>query len=343
MLRRGDSHRNKQPSRQAGIVALLACLMATAPSGAPVVLAADAAAPLLSVWTQVFARPDTSLDKIPAPPDNPLTKAKINLGRQLFFDVRLSGDETRSCASCHSPERAFTDGEKRARAHNGGHLDRNTPTLFDLAWSNRLFWDARSENLEDQARHPIESGMELNGHWPDITMRLRYDARSQKAFAAAFPQDPEVHKENILKALASYERSLVSPTSRFDRFIGGDQKALSAQERRGFRLFVGKAGCVSCHSGWRLTDGQQHRVGTLAGKPAARQPGIKTPTLRHVSKTGPFMHDGRFSSLEEVVSHYTSFRGGGLGAENVLSENLTRPLRLSSDERNALIAFLGAL
>ena len=303
---------------------------------------ADPADSPLAIWRDIFARPDTNLAAIPAPQWNPVTSAKVDLGKKLFFDTRLSGGTKRSCATCHQPERAFTDGRRGASSLDGTTELLNAPSLLNLAWSNQLFHDGRSKSLEDQARHPIEHPGEMAGSWPRIIERLNGEPSLRAAFRKAFPNEPEVTQKSIVAALATYERALVSPQSRFDRFIEGDGTALTRKERAGFRLFVGKAGCISCHSGWRLTDDKLHNVGTASAKAPRGTPAnglIRTPGLRELSKTAPYMHDGSLPTLERVIEHYLDLDQGDLA----LSPSLVRPLRLSENEKSALKAFLSAL
>jgi len=297
---------------------------------------------LLPVWRDVFMRPDTSLAAIPSPSTNPLTPAKIRLGGKLFFDTRLSGDNTRSCATCHEPARAFTDGRQRSTAIDDKTQLLNAPSLFNLAWAKQLFHDARASNLEDQARQPVEHPQEMAGSWPQIIERLTADPAMTTEFQDAFPEKPVITQQNIVAAIATYERTLISPKTRFDRFIAGDDLALSALELAGFRLFVGKAGCISCHSGWRLSDGKVHNIG-IAGNnsPDATNRAllIRTPGLRGIAKTAPYMHDGSLPTLQRVIAHYLKFKQNQIA----LSPNLVRPLRLSDAEKDALLAFLRTL
>ncbi|HJU31310.1 MAG TPA: cytochrome-c peroxidase [Hyphomicrobiaceae bacterium] len=183
------------------------------------------------------------------------------LGRRLFADVRLSGRGDRACASCHRPEHALTDGRRRARSITGGDLPRNTASLWNLAWGQHFFWDGRAPSLEAQVAMPVEAPQEMAGDWATIIGRLGADRDAAALFEAAFPGHGGVSQEAIVKALASYVRSLVSPRTRFDAWIDGDAAALRPTETRGFSLFVGKAGCVLCHGGWRFTDDRFHDVG----------------------------------------------------------------------------------
>jgi cytochrome c peroxidase len=293
-------------------------------------------------WRQLFRRPAEP----PAPADNAMTAAKVALGARLFSDPRLSGAGQRSCASCHRPELAFTDGLRRARALTGASLARNTPALWNLAWSEAYFWDGRAPSLEAQVRMPIVAADEMAGDWPSILARLNADPDLLAAYQAAFAGEARIAQDGVAKALASYVRSLVSPRTRFDAWIEGDDGALKANEVRGFRLFTGKAGCVLCHVGWRFTDDRFHDIG-LPGNDAGRGavaggtpglPAFKTPSLRELASSAPYMHDGSRPTLAAVVAHY---------ADTFLKRPSLAPsirrLHLTATERAELIAFLGTL
>jgi cytochrome c peroxidase len=300
----------------------------------------DAAAP----WRALFQRPATPP---PAPADNPATPDRIDLGAKLFADPRLSGNGRRSCASCHRPELAFTDGRRRALGLSGAPLRRNTPTLWNLAWSKHYFWDGRAPTLEAQARGPIEAAEEMGGNWPAILARLEADADLARQFRAAFGDEAAISQETVVKALAAYMRSLVSPPTRFDAWIAGDTKALSTAEVRGFRLFTGKAGCVLCHAGWRFTDDRFHDIGLRGHDPGrgavpGGTPGLnafKTSSLRELTRTAPYMHDGSLPTLAAVVDHYA----GRFVLRPTLAPTMNRTLRLSRQEKADLAAFLKTL
>ena len=294
-------------------------------------------------WQALFRREAQP----PAPPDNPLTPAKVALGARLFSDPRLSGDGRRSCASCHRPELAFSDGRPRARGLNGEALRRNTPSLWNLAWSSAYFWDGRAPSLEAQVVMPITAADEMGGDWPGILRRLNDDASLMAALQAAFPEETRLTEDSVAKALAHYLRSLVSPPTRFDAWIEGKAHALTGSEVRGFRLFTGKAGCVLCHVGWRFTDDRFHDIGLASsdvgrGGVAGGTPGLpafKTPSLRELAHTAPYMHDGSRASLAAVLKHYA----GGLRQRPSLAPSLQPRLTLTAAERADLIAFLGTL
>lgn len=290
----------------------------------------DEVPPPAPIWQAIFARPK----KIPSPLSNPLTPAKVALGARLFADNRLSGDETRACASCHQRSKALTDGRARAVGLSGRSLARNTPALWNLAWAARLHWDGRFASLEAQARAPIEHPDELGGDLVAIAARLNRDADMRERFAGAFPKAPRATPINLVRGLSSYTRTRISPMTRFDRWINGDPTALNSDEYAGFRLFVGKAGCIACHGGWRMTNDRLHDIGlpTAAGA-------FKTPGLRLVALTAPYMHDGSLPTLSSVVRHYAE----EIQQRPSLAPQLRQRARLSEDERARLVEFLQTL
>jgi cytochrome c peroxidase len=324
--------------RRAGIGTLLCLAMAGAGSplrGQDI----DLAAP----WRALFRRPPTPLAQVGDIPGSEL----IALGATLFADTRLSGSGKRSCASCHRPERAFTDGRRRALGLSGTALQRNTPSLWNLAWSRHYFWDGRAPSLEAQVPMPIEAADEMGADWQVVLARLAADAELAGKFKAALGAEATPSRDTIAKALAAYVRSLVSPPTRFDAWIEGDTGALSAAEVRGFRLFTGKAGCVLCHVGWRFTDDRFHDIGLRSSDPGRGAvsdgtPGLrafKTASLRELTHTAPYMHDGSLPTLAAVVAHYA----GGFVARPGLAPSMNRSLRLSAREKADLVAFLQTL
>ena len=325
----------RQTTLAAGLLAALAASPGPSQAQAP---GAD------TQWRQLFHRPDALP---PAPPDNPTTPERIALGASLFADQRLSGTGKHSCASCHRLELSFTDGRKQARALNGEPLRRNTPALWNLAWSKQFFWDGRAPSLEVQVRGPIEAADEMGGRWPEILQRLQADESLVARFRVAFPDEPAVSEDAVVKALAAYVRSLVSPPTRFDAWIAGDASALSPAKVRGFRLFTGKAGCMLCHVGWRFTDDRFHDIGLRSRDPGRSAvpegtPGrmaFKTPSLRELAHTAPYMHDGSLATFQAVVAHYA----GGFVRRPTLAPNMNRELRLTAREKADLVAFLRTL
>lgn len=284
----------------------------------------------------------TARPAIAHPVDNPPSDAKTALGKMLFADIGLSGAGTSSCASCHLPEKAFTDGLPTARGANGRSLLRNTPTVLNAAYMPSLFWDGRSPNLEDQALRPAMSGGEMARHPAILADAISADPRYRAMFSSAFPGEP-VAEATIAKAIASYERTLVSGTAPFDRWIAGDRQAISPQAARGFGIFAGKANCAACHSGWLLLDGKFHDVG-LTDDDLGRggisnnknfDHAFRTPSLREIGRTAPYMHNGSLKTLTDVVNHYADLR--------VQRPGMPPKFTLSNDERAELVAFLETL
>ena len=291
-----------------------------------------------------FARPTF----IPHPVGNPLTGAKIALGKRIFEDVELSATGTIACASCHDPKLGFADGEPKGKGVTGRRLVRHTPSLWNVAWSPLLFWDGRASSLEDQIRFPIEHPDEMGSSLANAVDRFSRHDSYVRAFAEAFAtDDPHISPRTIAQALAAYERTLVSPPTRFDRWVAGELGALTPSELAGFAIFTGKGRCSSCHAGFAFTDNGFYDIG-LPGSDMGRgaQIGLsaadhafKTPTLRELSWTAPYMHDGSLATLDDVVRHYES---GGV-ARSTRSRDLPQGLALSERERSDLVTFLEAL
>lgn len=285
--------------------------------------------------------------EIPFPEENPFSEAKARLGQVLYFDPRLSRSNMQSCASCHNPSFAWGDGLAVGVGDRMAELGRRSPTILNAAWSEALMWDGRFETLEEQALGPIEAGVEMNMPLDQLIKKLTNIQEYADLFAAAFDGDSEITGDRIAMAIATYERTVVSGEAAFDRWIKGDEGAISASAQRGFRLFNKKARCASCHSGWRFTDDSFHDIG-LADMDLGRGselPGIvkmqhafKTPGLRNIDRRGPYMHDGSISSLELVVEHYDE---GGIQRPS-LSEDM-KPLRLTAREKRDLVAFMRTL
>ena len=292
---------------------------------------------------------------LPVPDDNPLTRQRIELGRMLFSDKALSRDGTLACISCHDPSRAFTDGRERAVGIDGRVGRRNAPSLLNVGYARSLFWDGRVESLEAQALRPMENPAELGNTHETIVRRLERGRRYRRLFARAFGS-PDVTIERVAQAIASFERTLLSGNSAFDRHRLGDAAALGIDARRGLALFEGRARCAFCHEGRLLTDRRFHNTG-VSWRTAAEEsrravdPGryavtgragdrgaFRTPSLRDVALTAPYMHDGSFGTLTEVVDFYD--RGG---YENPYLDDSIRPLSLSAREKADLVAFLEAL
>jgi cytochrome c peroxidase len=283
------------------------------------------------------------------PKDNPLTEERVRLGRRLFFDPILSNDNTVACASCHEPTHGFAGTDGKARGIRGQRTTRKAPTLFNRAYGTTFFWDGREATLEAQALRPIEDPAEMGSKLADVLKRLRSDKDYTDRFEAAFPDG--VTETNLGRALASFERVLLRGDSAVDRFRSkGEHAALTPAEREGLWLYESKARCWRCHSGANFTDERYHNTGVSWGKdsPDLGRAAVtkrdedrgkfKTPTLRGVALTAPYMHDGSLATLEDVVDFYN--RGGGA---NPNLDPAIKPLDLSKEEVGALVAFLKAL
>ena len=283
----------------------------------------------------------------PVPEDNTITEAKIALGEMLFFDSALSADETLSCASCHQPTHHFTDGRPRAVGLQGREGTRNVPSVLNSAYGRSFLWDGSVSSLEEQVLRPIQGKAELGLELDQLLRRLSGQDIYRAAFRNAFGRG-EISENRVARALATYLRSLRSGDAPVDRFLHGDAAALSASARRGFRLFVGRANCGTCHLAPLFTDHELHNTGVSWGSPDLGSYTItgreedrgmfKTPSLRNVAMTAPYMHDGSILTLEAVIEHYER---GGTPNPN-LDEEIV-PLRLTPQERADLIAFLESL
>jgi|GEM_PF-79412 len=249
----------------------------------------------------------------PAPADNPTTPEKVSLGKQLFFDPRLSGKNTMSCATCHASDKAFGDGVALNKGHGGKTLARNTQSCLNVGFFSTFFWDGRASTLEEQALRPIQSPDEMNQDLDELEKELNAIPGYVAQFQAVFGSKPQ--RDGIAKALAAYQRTLVTEPSDFDRYLMGDKNALSADAKRGLELFEGEARCIECHNGPLFSDGKFYRLGVsekdegrakITGKKEDRFR-FRTPSLRNIAETGPYMHDGSLKTLDEVVTFY--YRG----------------------------------
>jgi cytochrome c peroxidase len=319
-------------------VFILSSMLATAPA-----LAGQPLDPASAAALADFVRPKT----VPYPVDNPYSVAKVELGRKLFFDTALSGDGSRSCSTCHAPVSGWQDGLPRHEALDGTRLGRRTPSAQDGAWGELFFWDGRAASLEAQALGPVQSTLEMNQTLDGMVRTLSANPEYARLFATAFPENPRITPETVAKAIATFERTLVSGMTPFDRWVSGDADAMSAPAKHGFELFTGSAGCVSCHSGWQFTDHAFHDIGLPSddlGRGAILHlpelnHAFKTPTLRNVADRAPYMHDGSIGTLEGVVEHYRS----GIVQRPTLSPDLPRIETLSDRDTADLVAFLHAL
>ena len=262
---------------------------------------------------------------MPVPEDNPATIDNVTLGRRLFFDRRLSRDESRSCSSCHRPDRAFSDGRKVAVGVLGRTGTRSTPPLLNRGYGRHFFWDSRTRSLEDTVLRPISNPLEMDLPIAEAAARVG------------------LSPDEMSRALASYVRSILTGDSAFDRFVNGDRDALSAEQQRGLQVFRGKGNCTACHVGPNFTDERTHNTGIAWRSGAMADAGagngaFKTPTLREIARTAPYMHDGSLQSLDDVVDFYD--RGGNPNPH--LDEEI-RPAKFTPAEKRALVTFLRSL
>jgi cytochrome c peroxidase len=270
---------------------------------------------------------------MPIPEANPMTAEKVEMGRRLFFDRRLSADASISCASCHRPDRGFSDPRPVSVGVFGRSGARNAPALINRGYGRTFFWDGRTNSLEEQVLRPIEDPTEMGSNADAAAARVG------------------VTREELATALASYIRSILAGDAPFDRHASGDFSALTGEEHAGLKVFRGKGNCTACHIGPTFTDERFHNTGVAVrdGRIAdegrfrvtLREPdrgAFKTPTLREVARTAPYMHDGSLATLEEVIEFYD--RGGR--ANPGLDAGI-RPLGLSTEEKGSLAAFLRSL
>lgn len=254
---------------------------------------------------------------LPVPDANPLTREKVALGKKLFFDPKLSRDGSMSCATCHDPKLAFTDARPLGIGVGGQVGDRRVPRIVNRGYGKSFFWDGRVQTLEEQVLQPILNPKEMDLTRDEITKRTGLAA------------------EVVSHSLASYVRTIFSGDSPYDRYLQGNRDALTAEQRAGLRLFRSKAGCTACHLGPNFTDERLHNTG--AGWPADRG-AFKTPSLREVARTPPYMHNGSLKTIEEVIDFYD--KGG---KANPALDPEMRELDLTAEEKKALAAFLQTL
>jgi cytochrome c peroxidase len=291
-------------------------------------------------------------DKPPYPENNQPTSDRVELGKMLFFDPRLSSTGNMSCASCHNPKLGWSDGEATAIGKNGKVLGRASPTIVNTAYNNIFMWDGRKASLIDQATGPLDSPDEMDKNTDEIAAELHNIAGYRTAFTKAYPGEA-ISRDTIARAIAAFENTIVCNDSPFDRYIRGDISALSPQQVDGLALFIDpdKGNCSTCHQAPNFTDNGFHNVGlTSFGnkdhdvgrhkiKPIRIMDGaFKTPPLRGIASTGPYFHDGSVATLDKVVDYYVE---GGSVKTN-LSPDLQK-LDLSGSERKALVSFLKAL
>jgi cytochrome c peroxidase len=284
------------------------------------------------------------------PADNPLTNQKIELGRILFFDKRLSNDNTIACASCHLAQFGFTDGQPVSAGIRGLKGGRSAPASFNRVFSSAQFWDGRAATLEEQSIGPFTNPIEHGFVNYDVMIAKMKKIQGYKTlFLQVFGEDISI--ANVGKAIASFQRTVLSGNSPADRFDqGGEAGAISEEAQRGLLLFRDKARCTKCHSGFNFTDEKFHNIGTgwddnkvdlgryMVTKNTEDISAFKTPTLREISRTAPYMHDGRFKTLDDVVHFYNIG-----GVKNPHQDPLILPLELTKEEKRDLVQFLRTL
>lgn len=293
-------------------------------------------------WTELGQLPESPLEK-----QKDSLQAMIELGKMLFFDTRLSGSGKISCATCHQPELNWTDKKEKSEGHEGAKTARNAPTIANSWFYKKLFWDGRARDLQDQAFAPIVSESEMHSEMPEVIMKLRQVKGYKEWFRKAFGSEG-IDPDRMTEAIATFEKTVISRRSRFDEFLAGNSKALSNSEVRGLHLFRTKARCINCHNGPLFTDNQFHRNNLSFDY---RDEGLfkvthldedlrkfKTPSLRDVALTGPWMHNGKITSLVSIISRYNSAKFAPGEASPLLKD-----LGLSTREEKDLKAFLEAI
>jgi cytochrome c peroxidase len=295
-------------------------------------------------------KPPLGLPPVPWPADNPYSAARVELGRYLFFDPRLSSNGAVSCASCHPPAHAFAGGDPVPVGVTGNHLSRRVPTLINRAYGKSQFYDGRAATLEDQIKFPVTNSDEMGSTTIDVAVGgiakiAGYAALFERAFG-----DPKVTFERMGKAIASFERTILSGNSPYDRFLNGDKQALTPAAKRGQQIFERTGECSECHNGFNFTNEKFASLGIDPAIPKAdlglgaitgkrRDDGkFKVPTLREVSHTGPYMHDGRYKSLDDVLEFYR--KGGQPGP---YLDSRIAPFFLDAPAKADLLAFLESL
>ncbi len=309
--------------------------------------------------TAVALRAPLGLPPVPIPANNPPTAETIALGRKLFYDTILSKDNSLSCSSCHQPEFGFRDPRELSLGVGGTKGVRHAPTLVNAAYTPHLFWDGRANSLEDQVSFPIANPEEMNQTLKTSTAKIKADPAYQPIFRAAFGTE-DVTMGRVAAAIASFERTILSGNSPFDRYqYQGDKSALTPAQIRGLAVFLDphKGNCASCHTigpQYALfTDNQFHNTGEGVGedneqfsdqghyeltKENADRGAFKTPTLRDVAKSGPYMHDGKLKTLKAVVDFYA-----GRGNSNPYLDQRMKEIQLTGQDRSDLVEFLQSL
>lgn len=295
------------------------------------------------------AAPIPDFGQLPAPADNPVTQGKVELGFRLWFEPRLSANNSMTCAHCHNQTMGFSNAQTNAAGVTGVRGARNVPTIYGSLYQHDTFWDGRAKSLEAQALGPIENPIEMNEKLDRVLQKLAGVPYYQQKFREVFNSAPSA--EGIAKALASFERALTMAPTPYEKFQAGDQQALSPAQQRGMELFFSaRTRCSACHQGSRFTNNLFVNIGIGMDKPnpdlghfaVTNMPwdrgSFKTPTLLNVALTAPYMHDGSLSTLEAVVDHYDK---GGIPNEAL--DPRIRPLQLTAQQKADLVAFLRSL
>jgi cytochrome c peroxidase len=287
------------------------------------------------------------------PSDNPMTVEGVALGKRLFYDTKLSGNNTMSCGSCHAQENAFSDSNQFSVGISGKAGNRQSMAIFNLGWSDLFFWDGRAKTLEEQAHDPVVNPIELNTTWQAVMKKLQADKTYPTLFEQAF-RTKQIDSQLVTKAIAQFERSIVSFNSRFDKYYyQQDSTVFNASEKRGFNLFFLKGSCLHCHGDAILTDNTLRNNGLdnifsdkgqgEVTKKTADDGKFKVTTLRNIALTAPYMHDGRFKTLEQVVKHYN---GGVIFGSPNLDKDMDHflgGLDFTEQDEKDLVAFLKTL
>ncbi len=292
---------------------------------------------------------ETRLGKMEIPQDNPMTNEKVKLGKKLFFDKQLSLTNTISCASCHIPEKAFTDGNKLSPGVHGRLSMRNTPTLLNVGYQHRLMFDGEIPSLEMQAVVPLKDTAEMANNMKTLIQKLEHNPEYQQAARRIFNRDFDAYV--LTRSLAAFQRTIVSYETPFDKFQEGNADAISQSAKRGWKLFSEKLYCTKCHDAPFFTNFKNENNGLYADYTEIEDKGryrinndsteigsFKIPTLRNLERTAPYMHDGSMSSISEVIAHYEK---GGNGHFN--QSTIIQPFVLTNQERKDLITFLLSL
>ncbi len=329
---------------------LTACVIWTG-SSAAAAPSDDKAPPVTSINVQVLGPQRLGpLPPVVVPPGNPQSSLKIHLGKELYFDSRLSADGTISCATCHNPAMGWSDKGPTSEGIHGQFGGRRAPPVSNAAYSPLQFWDGRSPSLEDQAKGPIQNPIEMgNTHQAMIQTVDRISGYIDE-FKAVFGEGP-ITVDQVADAIAAFERTVVTTDSRFDRYARGDHQALTPLEKQGLEIFNGKGHCISCHWGPYFSDGRFHNIGVPAKDPKKPDVGryeitkdpcdmgaFKTPTVRDAARRAPYLHDGSEKTLESLIDFYNL----GNGKDPNL-DPLIVPLGLTRLEKSALVAFIKAL